>query len=65
MGKSMDLAVASPAGAALTASGLFLAGEGVISMLYSQDQQTISNVGRLIRIGIGGFLLGTVYRNSR
>ena len=34
-------------------AGLFLALEGVMSMMGSQDQQPISNFGRLIRITIG------------
>jgi len=64
MGQSMNLAVASPAGALLTASGLFLVGEGLVSVFYSKDQQTISTVGRFARIGIGLGLLGLVYSKS-
>lgn len=64
MGQSMNLAVASPAGALLTAGGLFLVGEGLVSIFYSKDQQTISTAGRIVRIGIGLGLLGLVYSKS-
>jgi len=44
--------------------GLFLIAEGILSILYSQDQQPISNFGRLLRIGAGIFLVteGTTVR---
>lgn len=64
MGQSMNLAAASPAGALLCASGLFLVGEGLVSIFYSKDQQPISTVGRVARIGIGLGLLGLVYSKS-
>jgi len=37
--------------------GVFLISEAVISIGYSQDQQKVSQVGRVIRIGIGVVLL--------
>jgi len=33
-------------------AGAFLIGEGMLSILYSEDQRPISSLGRLIRIGL-------------
>lgn len=38
-------------------AGFFLVLEGVMSIVGSQDQRTVSQAGRIIRIGIGGGLL--------
>ena len=38
-------------------AGLFLVIEGTMSILASQDQNLYSNIGRVIRIGIGGYLV--------
>lgn len=37
--------------------GLFLIGEAIASMVYSQDKRSISNTGRMARIVIGFVLL--------
>lgn len=36
--------------------GSFLFIEGLASILYSKDQQPISHIGRLIRMGIGYYI---------
>jgi len=41
-------------------AGGFLLGEGAISLLLSQDQRLLSNLGRLGRIFIGVWLLGII-----
>lgn len=65
LGRSADIQLSSAPGALIAASGAFLIGEGAVSIAYSQDQQTISTVGRLGRIAIGLGLLGWVISKSR
>lgn len=64
MGRSADVAITTTPGALIATAGAFLAIEGVTSILFSQDQQTISTVGRVARIGIGVSLLGWVISKS-
>ncbi len=65
LGRSADIQLTSTPGALIAASGAFLVGEGAISIAYSQDQQTISTVGRVTRMAIGLGLLGWVISQSR
>jgi len=41
----------------MKAIGLFLIGEGILSMIYSKDKRPICQVGRLTRIIIGWYIL--------
>jgi len=41
----------------LKGAGSFIIAEAVISIAVSEDQRVISNVGRILRIGIGIGLL--------
>lgn len=59
-----ELALSSAPGALVAAGGAFLIGEGLVSIFYSQDQQTISTVGRVARIGIGLSMVGWVWSKS-
>lgn len=36
--------------------GGFLVGEALLSILFSEDKRTISQIGRFIRIGIGAYV---------
>lgn len=65
LGRSEDIQLSSAPGALIAAGGAFLIGEGVVSIGYSQDQQTISTIGRVSRIAIGLGLLGWVISQSR
>lgn len=64
MGRSTDIAINTTPGALIGTAGAILVIEGAISILFSQDQQTISTVGRVGRIGIGLSLLGWVISKS-
>lgn len=37
-------------------AGSYLFVEGLLSIAYSQDQRSLSNIGRLGRMGIGAWL---------
>jgi hypothetical protein len=65
LGRPADIQLTSAPGALIAASGAFLVGEGAVSIAYSQDQQTISTIGRVGRIAIGLGLLGWVISQSR
>lgn len=65
LGGTADIQLSSVPGVLIAASGAFLVGEGAVSIGYSQDQQTVSTVGRLGRIVIGLGLLGWVISKSR
>jgi hypothetical protein len=39
-------------------SGAFLFGEGLSSIIWSQDQRAISHIGRVARVIIGIWLMG-------
>lgn len=65
LGGMADVYLTSPPGALIAAGGAFLVGEGAVSIGYSQDQQTISTIGRVVRIAIGLGLLGWVISESR
>mgnify|MGYP003394903042 CR=1 FL=1 len=41
----------------LTAIGLIIIGDGIVSIAYSTDQRGLTNIGRIIRIGIGAIVL--------
>lgn len=65
LGRTADIQLTSAPGALIASAGAFLVGEGAVSIGYSQDQQTISTVGRISRIVIGLGLLGWVISGSR
>lgn len=64
LGRSADVAISTTPGLLIGGSGAFLAVEGLVSILYSQDQQTISTVGRVARIGIGLSMMAWVASKS-
>ena len=57
----------SPAARPLfTASGIFLVGEGVASMIFSQDSRLLCQVGRAMRIAIGlALVVGTLTTSEK
>jgi hypothetical protein len=64
IGRNVNVAPTTLPGLLIGGAGAFLASEGILSMLFSQDQQTISTAGRVARIGIGLSMMGLVIAKS-